>query len=394
MSALRDSSFAVPLFCLGFLGFLRAHRRIPRTLLLTAAALLAGCLHQYYPCANDCGVVESDRPTFDLSPEVTQSIPALIEAPVPERPPKPGFKHRVSDHLVDRLRSQDLLAYEVGDWRFQSVGENGQPGNHVSFRLYLGKTVLPAPLIVVLPIWGTFDYPSEKLSWMLRRHFAGKVHIAVLGGQNRLVQWQGIGSAESREELLQQARLSATHVDVTAEDIRALFRWARAQSFVDADRLLLAGFSIGAIVGSVTAIREEPSLLGTMLVLGAGSPAEVMAYCNRIAAQSREAAKNNLGLDQAQYLAMMREAFDGLDWVKQGVRAEDPERYLLIDAARDDCMPQSARDELWQGLGRPERFTLHGNHHGAFLSMTRVGLDYSNRKILDYIDRRLDSVAH
>ena len=315
--------------------------------------------------------------------------PELIAVAPPEPTVRPGAKHRISDFLVGRLRKKHLKRYRVQDYQYRSVAGNGQPGSRVSLRLYRGETGQAAPLVVVLPIWGTFDYPTEKLAWKLRQHFGGRAHIAVLGGPNRLVQWQGIAAADSRDELLRQAQLSAAHVDVTAEDIRALFRWARAQPFVDPDSLLLVGFSISAIVGSVAAIREGPALLGTALVLGAGSPAQVMAYCNRIAGDSREAAMRKLGLTQAEYLAVMEEAFDPLDWVKQGVRAREPARYLLIDAGRDDCMPALARDALWQGLGRPERYTLRGSHHGAFLSMTLVGLDYSNRRIIDFIERRL-----
>ena len=79
----------------------------------------------------------------------------------------------------------------------------------------------------------------------------------------------------------------------------------------------------------------------------------------------------------------------GLD---KGAVMDDPSRFLVVDAHRDDCMPQQARDALWRGLGKPERYTLQGSHQGAFLSMTIVGLNYTSKLLVDYIEGRFDEL--
>ena len=56
-------------------------------------------------------------------------------------------------------------------------------------------------------------------------------------------------------------------------------------------------------------------------------------------------------------------------------------------------MPKSAREALWVGLDRPERYTFRGNHHRAFLSMTPVGANVGNKIIAKYIDQQFERHA-
>ena len=321
-------------------------------------------------------------------PQVPKLVPATSET---KEPLRSGTKHRISAHLVNNMRSKKLRHYQVQELEYPSSGVNGQPGNKVRVRFYQGDVEGPAPLVIILPIWGTFDYPVEKLSLRLRKRFKGKVHIALFLGKNRLIKWPEIAASDSREELLQQSRASAEQVRVASADIRGLLRWARSQEKIDPERIILSGFSIGAIVGSIVTV-EEPALLGTTLVMGAVNPADVLTYCNRIAGDSRLTVMETLNMSLQQYENTMHQAFDALDWTRQSAVVDDPSRFLVVDAHRDDCMPQQARDALWLGLGKPERYTLQGSHQGAFLSMTMVGLNYTSKLLVDYIDGRFDEL--
>ena len=302
-----------------------------------------------------------------------------------------GAKHRISEALVRNMQSKKLRHYQIQELEYPSSGNSGQPGNKVRVRFYQGDVEGPAPLVIILPIWGTFDYPVEKLSLRLRNRFKGKVHIALFLGENRLIKWPEIAASDSREELLQQSLASAEQVRVASVDIRGLLRWARSQEKIDPERIGLSGFRIGAIVGSIVTV-EEPALAGTTLVMGAVNPADVLTYCNRIAGDSRLTAMENLDMSLQEYENTMHEAFDALDWTRQGVVVADPSRFLVVDAHHDDCMPQRARDELWLGLGKPERYTLKGSHQGAFLSMTIVGLNYTSKLLVDFIEERFNEV--
>jgi hypothetical protein len=349
--------------------------------------VLGGCVQTHYRYDAPCPPPgQAGGRTLVPAAEFTE-----VAAPPPDRY-RPGLKHNVAARLVRKMRNTRLDGYQVHYLQGPSSGNNGQTGNLVRLRYYRGDAPEAAPLVVILPIWGTFEYPSEKLAMRLRAHYGGSVHLAVVGGEHRLVNWPGIAGAQSREELLARATQSAGHVGATAEDIRRLLQWARARPEIDPERLALVGFSISAIVGSIAAV-QEPELAATVLVMGAAEPAEVMSTCNRIAGRSRDLAMERLAMTPEQYRHIMHQAFDPLDWVKQGVTVADGSRFLVLDAVKDDCMPLRARESLWQGLGRPERYALRGSHHGAFISMTRIGLNQSNRLIVKYLDPRLQTPA-
>ncbi len=374
-------------------------RRIAMHFFAVAACLClpftAGCVHQHYTMEQSCTEDNAERPTLTpvnyRGPQ--QHQPVLEPELVPAKPQQDtgihtGTKHKISRYLVSNMQSKKLQHYQVQELQYPSSGRSGQPGNRVRVRFYQGDVAGPAPLVVILPIWGTFDYPVEKLSLRLRKHFKGKVHIALVLGQERLVQWPEIAASSSREELLRHSQTSAEQVGVAKEDTRGLLRWAQSQPQIDAERIVLSGFSIGAIVGSMVAV-EEPTLAGTTLVMGAVNPAEVLAFCNRIAGDSRDQAMATLGMDIDEYADTMHRAFDGLDWAQRDIAVNDPARFLLVDANNDDCMPQQARDALWLGLGKPERYTLRGNHQEAFLSMTLVGFNQTSKILVDYIEQRV-----
>lgn len=374
-------------------------RRIARYWLPVALSLClpftAGCVHQHYTMEQSCTENDAGKPALTpvnyRGPQQQQAVfePQLVPAqPQDDALGHTGTKHKISQHLVSNMQSKKLQHYQVRELQYPSSGRSGQPGNRVRLRFYQGDVAAPAPLVVILPIWGTFDYPVEKLSLRLRKHFKGKVHIALVLGEERLVQWPEIAASSSRKELLQHAQISAEQVHVASQDTRGLLRWAQSQPHIDAERIVLSGFSIGAIVGSMVAVAE-PTLAGTTLVMGAVNPAEVLAFCNRIAGESRDMAMATLGMDVDEYEAIMHQAFDSLDWTRHDTEVNNPARFLLVDANNDDCMPQATRDALWLGLGKPERYTLKGNHQEAFLSMTVVGLNQTSKILVDYIEQRV-----
>jgi hypothetical protein len=62
---------------------------------------------------------------------------------------------------------------------------------------------------------------------------------------------------------------------------------------------------------------------------------------------------------------------------------------LLIDAHHDTCIPRSARETLWQVMGRPERISLLYDHKTAFLAMTPLGQNLLQNEIARFFDRAL-----
>lgn len=368
-------------------GYNTGSRTLPG-LLLCLGFLLGGCVHQHYP-GSDLQA-QPGLPEGPLALNWQGEAPRVEAALTDEIPKKTDtFKRKASQWLSDNMRDNDLDHYQIQELQFQSSGINGQPNNRVRLRLYLGDSATPAPLLIILPIWGSYDYPVEKLSWKIRDYYQGNVHIALFLGEDRLLQWQDMADADNKAELLDASKASARNIATTVTDISGLIRWAEQQDFVDPQQISLAGFSIGAVVGGMVA-ANEPGLANAILVMGAAAPAEVLTACQRIAGRTRETVSERLALSQQDYQEVMAQAFGTLDLSLYAGHV-NPDNILVIDANNDECMPRESRDALWHALNQPERYIIKGSHEGAFVSMTVVGFNTTSNIILDRLTNRIDS---
>jgi hypothetical protein len=67
----------------------------------------------------------------------------------------------------------------------------------------------------------------------------------------------------------------------------------------------------------------------------------------------------------------------------------DPTRVLIFEAEREDCVPRSAREALWEALGRPTRIRLPTTHADAFLGLTFRGGDRIRYRIVEFMSQTL-----
>jgi dienelactone hydrolase len=299
-----------------------------------------------------------------------------------------SLKRKVVAVLTRRMRTQDLEHYDVIGFEYPSVGSNGQPGDSVKIRYYRGDVPGQWPLLVILPVWGSYGYPVEKVARRIRARYQGRVHIAALLGEERLLDWAGMAAATDIQSLQAHSAVSAERIRFTVVDIRRLVDWAGQQAEIDSSRIALTGFSIGALVGSLV-VSHEPRLAASTLIMGGADPAQVLATCNRIAGSTRKQVTRRLGLSVEQYAALMAEVFDPINPVHFAGNT-DPSHVLFVDASRDDCMPAEARESLWQSLDQPERYIVDGTHEGAFLSMTFLGADFTTKLIVDFLDTHMN----
>jgi dienelactone hydrolase len=189
-------------------------------------------------------------------------------------------------------------------------------------------------LLVILPVWGSFEYPIEKVAKRVRDRYQGKVHIAAVLGEQRLLDWDGMAAAEDADALRRHSEISAERIRVAVVDIRRLLDWAELQPEIDPQRIALTGFSIGAVVGSLV-VTQEPRLAASTLIMGGANPAQLLTYCNRIAGRTRQEVTERLGMDEQQYMAIMSAAFDPLN-LSNFRGSVDPSRVLVVDAGDDD----------------------------------------------------------
>lgn len=162
------------------------------------------------------------------------------------------------DHSNSRLSEQDTAGHEAHHIRFPSAGDNGQPGLQVEGMYYQARQEGAHPLLVVLPIWGSHRYPSEKITAGLLRRY-GQIHVFRLLGENPLLDWEGLARIEDERQVAAYARAHAERMRVAVADVLQIVGWAESLPEVDSDRIGLVGFSISALIGSI-ALANEPRL--------------------------------------------------------------------------------------------------------------------------------------
>ena len=278
-------------------------------------------------------------------------------------------------------------AYWSGLLAFPSAGENGQDGNLVTARYYRGKSPGAKPLVIVLPIWGIHAYPSNTIAAGLRNHSAGTINILQVLGDNPLFDWDAIGNARSEAEFFPALDRMIGRFVSTVIDVRRVVDWAQTQPDIDPDRIALIGFSMGALVASVT-MANEPRLAAGVLVMGGADPHEILAACNREIERARERVLEQLDWSLDEFRHKLGTALTRINPAGFAGMVH-PRRVLIIEAAADTCMPRTARERLWLAMGRPERIAYLYDHRMAFLAMTFLGGNNLQHQIYRFLDRRL-----
>ncbi|MGH8494905.1 MAG: acyl-CoA thioester hydrolase/BAAT C-terminal domain-containing protein [Gammaproteobacteria bacterium] len=291
---------------------------------------------------------------------------------------------RVDNHLLDELETPN---YRIRELAFPSVGENGQEGNLVTARYFQSKEPGRKPLVIVLPIWGTHEYPSDKTVSSFRKRSRGDISILALMGEDFLIDWPALAAARSESAFRSLADEMAERLVTTVIDIRRVIDWAEQQPDVDASRIGLVAFSLGAVVGA-SVVTNEPRIAATVLVMGAVDAGKIFAHCDGRVATVRQAVMPRFDWTLEEYEAVMDAAFAAGDAANFPGRV-DPAHALMIDSKNDNCMPESTRDQLWEVLGRPERISFRYSHKQAFLAMTPLGFNFTSRRIFNFMNEQL-----
>jgi len=321
--------------------------------------------HQHHPY--DPRTAHQPGPPSDREP-----IAALrLESGVPE----------IDNHTLDYPGSRKHKLHEL---EFDSVGENGQPGDEVAAHWYRSQTSEPQPAVFLLPIWGSYTYPQEQLGAGLMARHGEDVHVIQVLGRRDLFDWEAMKNAPDEDAFMEIARRMVQRYKNTLLDLRRFVRWAAARPEIDGDRIALVGFSMSAVAAS-SVLVAEPEVDAGVLIMGGAHPGMLVAECPGDLGKVRATVKANIGWDQQRYRELFVELFGHFDPARYPGRV-DPGSVLIIDAAHDKCMTEQARDALWEAMGRPERITYDYSHKTAFLAMTPLGLNHMRRQIFEFLD--------
>lgn len=287
---------------------------------------------------------------------------------------------------------EDLLKtearYELGRITFPSIAENGQIDNLVTVEYHRSRLPGSHPVVIVLPIWGRHVYPSDAITRTLRKRSNGEIHVLNVLGVDFLIDWPKLGTLTDENEFIDTWIEGAEQEIATAIDIRRLIDWARDRPEIDFDRIGLVGFSHGAMLAPAL-VAQEPRISATVLVMGGAEPHEVIARCVGARTEGiQDHALETFGWSRDEMAAILEPIYGPLDAANYPGRV-DPTRVLIFEAAKDECVPETARESLWEAMGRPERYVINSNHRHAFYTMTPLRFNWMRKRIWDFLEDRL-----
>lgn len=274
--------------------------------------------------------------------------------------------------------------YRVYRLAYPAAGESGQPGNLVHALYYQSKLPGKRKLVIVLPIWGTHTYPSEKMTKSLLAYSDGDTNVLRILGENFLFDWEALNAAPNEEAFVALMYRMAERVRTYVIDIRRAVDWAQSQPEIDSARIGLIGFSMSANVAAGV-LAHEPRVAAGALVMGGAHPHQMFASCFGRAQTLRENITARFGWSVETYERAIEGPFARIDPARFAGQV-DPRRVIIFDAAFDTCVPKSGRDALWQAMGEPKRITWPWNHKMAFLMMSPLGLNTMRRQIYYFLE--------
>ena len=302
--------------------------------------------------------------------------------PPPFRPPGPRLEvietagRRAGDHEVFKL--------------YRPAPCGTPRGSELGALAYVSRSPGPKRWVLVLPIWGSSTYPPRKLvTWLTHGSRGGDTNVLWVQDPARasLIDFPSLRGAPSPEAFLTALSRSADCIAAAAEDVRGWMDWVLHQPGTDPHRVGLVGCSVGAMVGSLALGRDGRFGAG-VFVMGGGHLDEILSTCYGAEAEVRRHTAEAFGWSQEEFEREVAGPLAAVDPVAVAGNI-NPADVLFIDAGRDSCIPPSARDGLWEAMGRPERVTLGYDHKTSFLSMTFLGFDRTTRRIVKFLDAKL-----
>jgi dienelactone hydrolase len=290
----------------------------------------------------------------------------------------------IDDHALPELDTRTHRARRI---TWESAGDNGQPDMHVLTDYFQSLDAGRHPLVIVLPLWGTYTYPPEKIADGIRDRSHGDTHVLRVLGENYLFDWDALAASTDPDAFRVRSAQMSERMHVSVIDVRRLIDWSWRQPEVDPARIGIVGFSMSAVAGGLL-LGADDRVRTAVLIMGGANLHDIIAACNGPLQMVRDEVRPRFGWTQEQYHAAVTETWEWLDPVHFPARI-DASRILMFDAQRDECMPQSARDAFWETLGEPRRISFHYGHKQSFLAMTPLGLNYMRRQVYRFLDTTL-----
>jgi len=287
------------------------------------------------------------------------------------------------------IQAQEEQLEEKGNYRlvrvsFPSIG-NGGP-----VEVDYHRSTLPGrhPVVIVLPIWGRYVYPSNAVTRTLRKRSEGTIHVLNVLDDGFLTDWPALETAPDEKAFTAIFAAGAETERNTVIDIRRLVDWTESRPEIDRKAIGLVGFSHSAIIAPTVA-AAEPRIAASVLIMGGALPHRIVAHCagpRMTAVQQR--ATSAFGWDRDRLEGVLEPLYAAIDPANYPGEI-DPESVLIFEAGNDTCIDEVARTALWEAAGRPQRWVINTSHKRAFLTMTPLNLNWMRRRIWEFFEDRL-----
>ncbi|MBN2291821.1 MAG: prolyl oligopeptidase family serine peptidase, partial [Pirellulales bacterium] len=260
-------------------------------------------------------------------------------------------------------------AYSVYRLEYPSpVVSDHEPNNTIPADYYLPNGIepgaAPRPAVVCLHILnGNFELVNMLCSALAGRGIPAVMFKLPYYGEREL--------PGGRRELLNSPKLFLESLHQGAADVRRTVDLLASRPEVDANKIGLAGISLGGLLGATTA-AHEPRLNRTALILAGGDLAAIIATADE-AREIREFMKKLPAEKQAE----MKKVIGSIDPIShaKGLRERARQgRVLMVNGTDDRVVPKACAEKLATALGMPERVVwLQGlGHYTAMAALPRI----------------------
>jgi cephalosporin-C deacetylase-like acetyl esterase len=311
----------------------------------------------------------------------------------PDLPVPTGYEYQktASPATLERQSISADGQYETYALTLPSVGDNEQNQNRVTGEYLKSKTPGKKKLVIAVPIYGSVTFASKMMARHLAERHTKDMNVLLIHDANGIfdVDLLRVANAKTAEEVIQGAQRCVTRFRNVVINIRRVIDWAETVDEIDASRIGVVGFSIGASVANI-AMGVDARITAGAFVLPATDLHEIFAFgrvprwqesINRILA--------NVKLTPGELARKVEATLRPIDpiYFSQSI---DPTKVLLIEAAQDSFVPTQARKLHWEALGRPRLIRIDYDHKVALLlSMTFLSLNFTERAIGEFFDETL-----
>jgi dienelactone hydrolase len=239
----------------------------------------------------------------------------------------------------------------VFDLTFPSPVKTNIPENSTVYaELFLPPGEGPFPAAVVLDILqGNALVSRGEAMWLAQNGVAGLVVYMAHYGPRR--------PAGSNVRLLS---MDIPHtieaVKQTVLDVRCAVAWLASRKEIDADKLGIAGTSLGSFLSAIVA-GNEPRIKNVCLLLTGGDLVD--SFYDHPLAKPITPMIDLIGGKAA--MKMLLAPVDPITYAKQ-LKGKN---LLMICASRDDVVPPIAATRLWEESGKQKIIWVNSTHVGA-----------------------------